>query len=155
MRRETWHWAISLWSWDTSLMFPNFLRSQVLSRSAIVRQLVYTMFISNNSTVSLLMKGKFCRTSKSLKILWNWSPAKFSLAFQVFVNSQIGEKQSYLSYNFLYLSKKRPKTNLIFFYNQISTSVKRSKEHFHSTANFRTFLLLTCSNFKLKQCERP
>ena len=136
-------------------MFPNFLRSQVLSRSAIMRQLVYTMSISNNSKVWLLAKVKFCRTSKSLKILWNWSPANFSLAFQVLVNSQIGQKQSYLTYNFLYLSKKRPKTNLILFYNQISTSVKRSKEHFHSTANSRTFLLLTCSNFKLQQCERP
>ena len=32
--RGAWRWAFIQWSLDTFLMFPNFLKSQVLSRSA-------------------------------------------------------------------------------------------------------------------------
>ena len=32
-----------------------------------------------------------------------------------YINNQIGQKQSYLGQTFLYLSRKRPKTNLKFF----------------------------------------
>ena len=38
-------WAIILWGLDTFLIFPNF--PKILVRQ-LVRQLVYTMFVSNN-----------------------------------------------------------------------------------------------------------
>ena len=36
----------------------------------------------------------------------------------------------------------------------MSTPVKRSEKQLPSEANFRTFLPLNCSKFRLKQCER-
>ena len=41
--------------------------------------------------------------------------AKFSFAFYVFINSSSCEKHPYLGRNLLYLSKKRPKSNLEVF----------------------------------------
>ena len=41
--------------------------------------------------------------------------SKIYLAFHVFVNSSNFLKKSFLGWNALYLSKKRPKTNLMVF----------------------------------------
>ena len=48
----------------------------------LVRQLAYTTIISR-ITFSLMVKGKFGKISKSLKILWAWLPAKFYFAFNI------------------------------------------------------------------------
>ena len=81
-----------------------------------------------------MVKGKFGKTLKSLKILSKWLPTKFSFTFHVFINSYICFNKSYLGSNLVYLSKKQGKTSL-----------KLSRK-----AKFSTFLQLACSNFRLK-----
>ena len=59
-----------------------------------------------------MVKIFFCETSKSLKILSKWLSWKnFFFAFYVFINSGNCSKQPYVDSIFIYLSKKRPKTN--------------------------------------------
>ena len=41
------------------------------------------------------------KTSKSINILWNWLSAKFPFALNVFINSQIGQKQARIFFIFL------------------------------------------------------
>ena len=71
-------------------------------------------------------------------------------------------KKPYLGWNLLYLSKKRPKTNLTslsipkestkqVFQYQISTLAERSERQLASNTNSNTFLQLSCSS--LKVCE--
>ena len=73
-------------------------------------------------------------------------------------------KQSYLGWNLLYLSTKRPKTNLAslsipkestkqVFQYQILTLAEKSEMQLASKTNFNTFLQLSCSRFRLKVCE--
>ena len=45
-----------------------------------MKQLVYTMFITNNHDLFFVVKKKFAKKLKILKILWAWSSAKFTLA---------------------------------------------------------------------------
>ena len=56
------------------------------------------------------------------------------------------QKQSYLGQNFLYFSKKPPKTNLKLFWYQISPSVKIPEKQLPSKADFRTWLPRNYSN---------
>ena len=63
----TGHYAIILWHFEIFLIFPNFLRSLVLSNSETREATRNTMFIANNHT---WLKRKFGKASKSLKILW-------------------------------------------------------------------------------------
>ena len=51
-------------------------------------------------------------------------------------------KQSYLGWNFFFLSKKRHKTNLKVFQYHILVSVKRSEKQLASKANFSTICKL-------------
>ena len=54
-------------------MFPNFLRSQVLSRLATRETTrIYFAYYLQSRFASLVVKKKFCKTSKSLKILWKY-----------------------------------------------------------------------------------
>ena len=90
----TGHWAVILWRLETFLTVPNFLSIRSFGN---LRQVVYTMLISKKSPIlSLVVKGKFGKTSKSLKILWSWLSTEFSLPFYVFINNWFGQKQSYL-----------------------------------------------------------
>ena len=74
-------------------------------------------------------------------------------AFYVSFNSCNCQKQLYLSWNLLFLSKIRPKTTFKVFQYQILTSVKKSEKHLANKPNFSTFLQLSYLNFKLKLCE--
>ena len=74
--------------------------------------------------ISFVVKGELGKTSKSLKILWNWLSEEFPFFF--FINNFFCQKQSYLGYNLLYPSKKCPKTNLKFFWN-LNLSEKTAK----------------------------
>ena len=108
--------------------------------------------------VSFVVKGKFGETSKSLKILWNCLQNFISL-FLFWLAAPIVKNLcwylgSNLGWYLLYLSKKCPKTNLKFLQYQILTLVKRSEKQLPSKANFSLFLLLTCSNFRLKLWDR-
>ena len=51
--------------------------------------------------------------------------------------------------------KKRPAPNLKSFRYQIQTSVKRSGKQLSSKKNFTAFLHISCSNFRLKLCQKP
>ena len=53
---------------------------------------------------------------------------KIFFDFHAFIKNWIWQTQSYFDKNFLYLSKKHPKTNLKSFQCQILTSVKRSEK---------------------------
>ena len=99
-----------------------------------------------------MVKGKFGKTPKNLKILRKWLSEKFCFAFYVFINSSNCWKQSYLDWNLLCLSKK---ANLKVFKHQISTSMERSEKQLASKANFTTFLQLSSLSFGLRLCERP
>ena len=108
--------------------------------------------------VSLVVKGKFGETSKSLKILWNCLQNFISL-FLFWLAAPIVKNLGWylgsnLGWYLLYLSKKCPKTNLKVLQYQILTLVKRSEKQLPSKANFSLFLLLTCSNFSLELCDR-
>ena len=50
----------------------------------------------------------------------------------------------------IYLSKKRPTTNLNPFQYQILTTEERPEKQLASKANFSTFLQLSCLNLKVK-----
>ena len=101
-----------------------------------------------------MVTGKFGKTSWSLKILWKWLTAKFDVALSVFVNSSRFERQSYLRWNFLYLSKERLKENLEVFQYQVLTSVTGSERQLDGKAYFSTTLQFSVLNFRLKLCER-
>ena len=73
-------------------------------------------------------------------------------------------KKSYLGWNLLYLSKKRPKTNLTslsipkdstkqVFQYQILILAEKLEMQLASKTNFNTFLQLSCPRFRLKVCE--
>ena len=62
-----------------------------------------------------MAKEKFAKLSKSVKMLWNLLSGNFPVTSYVIINSYIGQKQSYLGYNFLDYCKKGPKTNLGLF----------------------------------------
>ena len=74
---------------ETSI--PNIL---CLVLRQLVRQFVYIVFSTNNRASFLVVKRKFGKTSKSLKILWPWWSLKYSSAFQVFINSSSYYKKS-------------------------------------------------------------
>ena len=67
-----------------------------------MRQLVYTMFISNNRP-SFVVKEKFGKTSESVKILWNWLSAKFSFAFYVLTNKFVKSSRIQARIFFIFL----------------------------------------------------
>ena len=54
---------------------------------------------------------------------------------------------------FIFL-KKRPRQNLKDFQYQVWTSVKISGKQLPSKTNFTAFSQISCSNFRLKLCER-
>ena len=85
-----------------------------------------------------------------------------SLLLIIALRCTCAKKLSYLGWNLLYLSKKRPKTNLTslsipkestkqVFQYQISTLGERSERQLASKTNSNTFLQLSCSS--LKVCE--
>ena len=85
-----------------------------------------------------------------------------SLLLIIALRCTCAKKLSYLGWNLLYLSKKRPKTNLTslsipkestkqVFQYQISTLAERSERQLASKTNSNTLLQLSCSS--LKVCE--
>ena len=99
------------------------------------------------------MKGKFGKTSRSLKILWPRLSEKFSFAFYVFIKCSNFWKQSISLWNLLYLSKKGPISNFKGFQYQTWTSVKRLEKLLSSKTSFLTFLEIRYS--MLKALELP
>ena len=67
------HWALGYHSIKFR-RFPDISQfAKILSLWHLVRQLVYTMFISNNcASIHLWWKEKFSKTTQSLEILYNW-----------------------------------------------------------------------------------
>ena len=51
--------------------------------------------------------------------------------------------------------KKHPRPNLKGFQYQILTLVKRLGKELSSKKNFSAFLLISCSDHRLKLCQRP
>ena len=74
-----------------------FLISLVLSRSATCwTTRIYRVYKQKLRNVSLVVKIKFDKTSKNLKILWRRFSAKFSFTFCIFINSSSSFKKSCL-----------------------------------------------------------
>ena len=55
---------------------------------------------------------------------------------------------------YITFSGKRSRPNLKGFQYQIWSSVKRSGKKLSSKTNFNAFLQISCSNFRLKLCQR-
>ena len=56
---------------------------------------------------------------------------------------------------YLIFLEKHLRTNLKGIQYQIWTSVKRSRKYLSSNNNFSALLQISCSNFRLKLCQRP
>ena len=98
--------AIIPWRFAIPLIFNNFLRSWVLSRSATREATrIYHVYYQYSRFVSLVVKEKFGKTSKSLKILWPRFSEIFSFAFDLLIKSSDFWKQSFCGWNVLYLSR--------------------------------------------------
>ena len=81
-----------------------FLRHPPLYPQSVTKYLRLTLVFMWNSVPREEFNCNFSglgKTSKSLKILWNWLSGKFSFAFYVFINNYYCQEQSYLGYNFL------------------------------------------------------
>ena len=110
-----------------------------------MRQLAYTMFISNNlPSFHLWWKKNLVNHWKSQNIM-KMIVFKTFFTFYVFFNNKFGQEHSYQARN---LSKNSPKSN----WNQ--TSVKWSKKLLSGNRGFWSILQLNCSLFRLKQCQK-
>ena len=99
-----------------------------------------------------MVKRKFGKVSKSLKILCPCLSAKFSFAVYGFINSSSCSEQSYFGWNLLFLSKKCPGPKS--FDTEIGPREKMGIVVINKTI-FSTFSQLSCSNFKFKLFEKP
>ena len=98
-----------------------------------MRQLVYTMFITNNHALFHLWWDKKVLKYYVHDCLWNFLLFMFLLTAQIVTNSHI---LAGIYFTFL---KKRPGANLKLFWYQIWTSVKRSVKYLSSNRTFSTF----------------
>ena len=108
----------------------------------LVKQLAYTMFISNNrAPFHLWWKENLVKQKKVSKYYENDCLQIFLLLFMSLLTAKFVKKARI----YFILLKKRLKINLKFFKYQISTSVKRSEKQLPSKANFRPFFQLNYS----------
>ena len=98
-----------------------------------MRQLVYTMFITNNHALFHLWWDKKVLKYYVHDCLWNFLLFMFLLTAQIVTNSHI---LAGIYFTFL---KKRPGANLKLFWYQIWTSVKRLVKYLSSNRTFSTF----------------
>ena len=102
-----------------------------------------------------MLKRKFAHLSKCLKILWTCLSANFLSLFMSLLTALIFKKFNVLAEFYFIFPKEHPRLNLKSFQCQIWTSVKRSWEYLSSKTNLSTFLHFSCSEFRLKLCQRP
>ena len=77
----------------------------------------------------------------------------FLLLFMFLSISLILENSHILVGIYFIFLKSLPRSNLKGFPYEISR--KRSRKKLSSKTNFSSFLQISCSNFRLKRCERP
>ena len=119
--------------------------------SSVVRQLAYTMFISNNLTwFDLLWKENLIKHQKS-QIIIKMILCKIFLFFYISINSSNCKKQSYLNLLLLSLWKTALKQTWKSFNSKFSA--KLLEKQFSSKASSRNFLEPNCSNLKSKLGE--
>ena len=124
---------MKFWDFPGLSKFPKILSLKSFSTSLCNSYIPYLLLI-----IALRFtcgERKFGKTSKCLKILWKWLSAESYFAFYVLLTAPV----RFFSSNLLYISRKRPKTNVKVFQYRILTSVKRSEKQLTSKASFNPF----------------
>ena len=101
-----------------------------------------------------MVKRKFAYLSKCLKIIWAWLSAKFLSIFMSLLTALILKYSHIFPGIYFIFLKKYYILNLKCFQYQISASVKRSEKYLSSKTIFSSFLHVSCSNYRLKLCQR-
>ena len=121
-----------------------------------MRQLIYTMFISNNRILlHLRRKENLIKHQKVSKYYENICLQNFLFLCMSLLKALIVKNNHIETKTYFFFLKKLRKTNLKVFLYQILTSVKRSEKQLPSKSNFSTFLQFNCFNFSSELCERP
>ena len=77
------------WDFETFLILPNFLRSQVLIIQQPVTQLIYTSLLLIITLLLTFGGTKICSAIKEVEMLWTWMSAKFFLHFMSLFTASI------------------------------------------------------------------
>ena len=97
-----------------------------------VTQLVYPMFISKNYPFfSLMAKAKFCKITKSLKILSNWFSSKFYFLFMFLLTTIFVKNSHILARIFFIFLKNVLKQTWISFNTKYQLQWKDQKSSHH------------------------
>ena len=136
-------------------MFTIFLRSLVLSRLVICKTIqMYEFITSNYSSFHLWWKKNLLNYQKVSKYYEHDCLQNFILLFMSLLTALIVKNSHILAWSWLF-QKKCHRSNLKGFQYQIWKSVKRSGKWLSRKTNFSAFLWISCSNFRLKLCQRP
>ena len=122
-------------------MVPSFVRSYVLSRSATRQETrIYHVYKKQSLIVSLVVKGKFGKISKSLKILWNWLSTKFSFAFMLLLTTDfVKNSLVYCRISFIFLKDVLNQTR-----NAFNTKFRYQSKHQKSSYQVKAAFALFC-----------
>ena len=130
------------------------MKSQVVLQ--LVRQVIYTSLLLIITLCFTCGERKICTNIKTSQSIMSMIVSKiFLLLFMSSLTVLIAKNSHILAVIYFILLQNFPKLNLKGFQYQIWTSVKRSGKYLSSKTNFNTFLQISCSNFKLKLCQRP
>ena len=118
-----------------------------------MRQLVYTMFITNNYNSFLLwQKENLVKHQKVSKYYDQDCLKNFLLHFVSLLRGLIFKNSHFVADIYFIFIKTCPRSNFKGFQYQIWTSVQRSEKYLSSKTNFITSLQTSYSNFRLKLC---
>ena len=104
---------------------------------------------------SLVVKEKFGKKSKSLQILRNLLSGKFYFAFHVLITAKIFKNSRIKARIFLIFLGNVVKQTWNCLNTKFTPQWKDRKSSYQVTQNLGEFLPLKCSNFRLRQCEKP
>ena len=114
------------------------------------------MFITNNhASFQLWWKENLLIYQNVSKYYEHGCLQNFLLLFIPLLTALIVKNSNILADIYFIFRQKHRRLNLEGFHSQIWTSVKRSGKYLSSNTNLSTFLHISCSNFKLKLCQRP
>ena len=149
--------SIILWSFEILLIFLNILRSKVLSRLATrLANCTYQLITNNHASFHFWWKENLINHQDVSKYHEQDCLQHFYLLF-VFINSfnnRLSVRKSYFCWNLHYL-KKCPRPNLAGVQYQTGPQWKDWESSYHAWQILVFFSQISCSNFRLKLCQRP
>ena len=114
------------------------------------------MFMTNNhASFQLRWKENLLTYQNVSKYYEHRCLQNFLSLFISLLTALIVKKSNILAGIYFIFPQKHRRLNLEGFQSQIWTSIKRSGKYLSSNTNLSTFLHISCSNFKLKLCQRP